>query len=238
MSDLIHSPRLRAEPQPTARIGKSERTRAAILDAAFRFLWSRPFREMTVNSLMATTDHSRSAFYQYFSDVHELMESLVAILEGEILEIADPWLYGAGDPVALLEETLGELVRVCYQRGPFLKAVSDAATADKRVEAAWSQFLGRFDDAVTARIDADQELGLIEPFEPRSLAIALNRLDAYTFIEAFGQRPRGRPEPVQQAVKRLWVSALYPPKLREKAPTTLARAHATDPEALAARLQQ
>ena len=31
---------------------KSDRTRAAILDAAFNFIWSRPFREMTVSDLI------------------------------------------------------------------------------------------------------------------------------------------------------------------------------------------
>ena len=196
-------------PEPGPRVGRSERTRAEIVDAAFEFLWSRPFREMTVNSLMASTTVSRPAFYQYFRDVHELMETLLVTLEGEILEIADPWLLHAGDPVALLDETLGELVRVCYHRGPFLRAVSDAATADRRVEVAWNEFLGRFDDVVSARIAADQELELIPPLEPRPVAFALNRLDAYTFIQAFGQRPRSRPEPVRQAIKRLWISSLY-----------------------------
>jgi AcrR family transcriptional regulator len=203
------SSRLRASPQPTLKIGKSERTRSAILDAGLKFIWSRPFRDMTVSSLMASTNLSRSAFYQYFNDLHELMETLLDVLQDEIFDAVEPWIAGVGDPVALMHETLAGLVRVCYQRGPFLRAVADAATTDKRLEKAWSQFLGRFDDAAFTRIQADQEQGLIPDFDARPVAIALNRLDAYMIIEAFGQRPRSKPEPVREALARIWISTLY-----------------------------
>ena len=203
------SSRLRASPQPTLKIGKSERTRAAILDAGLKFIWSRPFRDLTISSLMASTDVSRSAFYQYFNDLHELMETLLDMLQDEIFDAVEPWIAGIGDPVALMHDTLAGLVQVCYQRGPFLRAVADAATTDKRLEKAWSQFLGRFDDAAFTRIQADQEQGLIPDFDARPVAIALNRLDAYMIIEAFGQRPRSKPEPVREALARVWISTLY-----------------------------
>ena len=45
---------LRVSPQATLAIRKSERTRAAILNAALDFVWSHPFRDMTVGSLMAS----------------------------------------------------------------------------------------------------------------------------------------------------------------------------------------
>jgi AcrR family transcriptional regulator len=189
---------------------------------------------MTVNALMQSTNVSRSAFYQYFADVHDVMETLLTILEQEILEVAEPWFYSAGDPVALLDDTLGGLVSACYRRGPFIKAVSDAATTDDRLDVAWSEFLGRFDDVVSARIAADQELGFIEQLEPRPLAIALNRLDAYTFIQAFGQRPRSQPDPVQRAIKRLWISSLYGPQWLDDMTSTFFRPNSIDAKTLAA----
>ena len=200
---------LRMSPQPTLKIGKSERTRAAILNAALDFIWSHPFRDMTVASLMALTDVGRSAFYQYFKDLHEVMETLLDMLQDEILDIAEPWIAGVGDPVALMHEALAGLVRVGYQRGPIYRAFADAAATDKRFEKAWVQFLGRFDDAACARIQADQEQGLISDFDARPVAIALNRLNAYTLIQAFGQRPRSQPEPVREALARVWISSLY-----------------------------
>ena len=210
MSDYEQSsapPRL--SPKPVPKIGKSERTRTAILNAALDFIWSHPFRDMTVASLMASTGVGRSAFYQYFKDLHELMEALLDILQGEIFGIAEPWIAGVGDPVVLMQEALAGLVRVGYRRGPIYRAFADAAATDDRFENAWGQFLGRFDDAACARIRADQEQGLIPDFPTRPVVIALNRLDAYTLIQAFGQHPRSEPEPVLEALKRVWISSLY-----------------------------
>jgi len=200
---------LRVDPQAAPRVGKSDLTRAAILNAALDFMWSRPFRDMTVSALMVPTGVSRSAFYQYFSDVHEVMETLLNMLQAEIMDVARPWIAEMGDPIALIHETLRGLVRVCYERGPLVRAVSAAATTDKRIEKAWVTFIGQFDDAATARIEADQAQGLIPKFEARPVAVALNRLNAYTLIEAFGQHPREKPEPVREALARVWISTLY-----------------------------
>ena len=194
---------------PTQVIGRSERMRAEILNAAFRFLWSRPFRDMTVNNLMEQTSVSRPSFYNYFADTHELMESLLAILESDILEGTNPWLSDEGDPVELLHESLAAEVHICYRCGPFLKAVTDAAGTDARVEAGWYGMLDRFDNAVSERVVADQELGLIESFDPQPVATTLNQVNASTYIRAFGQRPRGRPERVLDAISRVWISSLY-----------------------------
>ena len=200
---------LHVSPQPSLKIGKSERTRAAILNAALDFIWSHPFRDMTVNSLMAPTGVGRSAFYQYFKDLHEVMETLLDMLQDEIFAAVKPWLLGVGDPVALMNETIDGLVQVAYQRGPVYRAFADAATTDRRFEKAWEQFLGGFDDAGCARIEADQEQGMIPHFDARPLVIALNRLNAYTLIEAFGQHPRSQSEPIREALVRIWVSTLY-----------------------------
>jgi AcrR family transcriptional regulator len=200
---------LRMSPQPTLKIGKAERTRATILNAALDLIWSNPFRDMTVSSLMASTGVSRSAFYQYFNDLHELMETLLDMLQQEIFEVAKPWLEGVGDPVTLLRETVAGLVHVCYQRGPFLRAITDAAVTDPHLENAWLQFLAGFDDAATARIEADQKQALIPDFEARPVAFALNRLNAYTLLQAFGQHPRKQPEPVREVLAQIWISTLY-----------------------------
>jgi AcrR family transcriptional regulator len=200
---------LQLSPQPTLRISKSERTRTAILNAALDFVWTHPFRDMTVNSLMAPTGVGRSAFYQYFKDLQEVMEALLDILQADISEASAPWIVGVGDPVALLHETLAGVVRVCYTRGPLLRAIADAATFDERFEKAWNQFLGGFDNASCERIEEDQKQGLIPAFDARPVAVALTRLDAYTILEAFGQHPRKQPEPVLDALSRIRIATLY-----------------------------
>jgi len=224
MSDIKpSSSRLHASPEPKPRITKSDRTRAAILNAALEFIWSRPFRDMSVNSLMATTDLSRSAFYQYFDDIHKVMETLLQMLAEEIFSSSNYWLEGVGDPVALLNETFEGLTQTCYRHGPFLRAVSDAATTDERFEKDWVEFLGAFDDAGIARIEADQAQGLIAPFDARPIAFSLNRVNAYTFIDAFGQHPRSKPKPIQDALARIWISTLYGAEWCDKGSSSLVR---------------
>ena len=224
MSDRkASSPPLRVEPQPVLKIGKSERTRAAILNAGLEFVWSHPFRDMTVNALMASAGMSRSAFYQYFKDLHDLMGVLLDTVKDEVFAVTGSWFQGTGDPVMLLNESLAGLVDVCYRLGPILRAADDAAATDERFESAWNHFKKQFDDAVTARIEADQAQDLIPDFDARAVAIALNRLDAYTLIEAFGQRPRSKPEPVRDALVRIWISTLYGSEWLENGPSDLVR---------------
>ena len=224
MSEIKRSlSRPRVAPQPTPRIGKSERTCAAILDAALKFIWSHPFRDMTVNTLMSSAGLSRSAYYQYFNDLHDLMESLLEMLKDEVYAVAGPWFEGAGDPVALLNESLTGVVEVCYRLGPILRAADDASATDERFENAWMQFIEQFDESVTNRIEADQAQGLIPNFDARPLAIALNRLDVYTLSQAFGQRPRSKPEPVHEALARIWISTLYGSEWLENKASNLVR---------------
>ena len=137
------------------------------------------------------------------------METLLGMLKDEVFAVTGSWFQGTGDPIMLLNESLAGLVDVCYRLGPILRAADDAAATNERLEKAWNQFVKQFDDAVTARIQADQAQGLIPDFEARPVAIALNRLDAYTLIAAFGQQPRSKPEPVREALTRIWISTLY-----------------------------
>ena len=188
---------------------KSERTRQAILDNALEFLWTHPFRDLSVSQLMALTAISRPAFYQYFADLHELMEALLEDLQGEILAVAEAWFHGEGDPVALLEESLSGLVKVCYQRGPIIRAVVDAAPMDERLELAWSGFLGVFDRAVAKKIAEHQTAGLIGEFDALPVAIALNRMDVGVMLQHFGRRPRTNPSLVFQSIRRVWTLTLY-----------------------------
>lgn len=199
----------KAVSKSAKELRKSDRTRMAILDGALELLWSHPFRDLTVAELMELTGTSRSAFYRYFDDLYALMETLLLGLEEDIFDVAAPWFSREGDPVETLRESLSGLVRVCYEQGPILRAVSDASTVDERLESVWSSFLAQFDDAVTANIEAQQAEGLIPAFNARPIAVSLNRMDACLLIHAFGRHPRQNPELALEAITRIWISTLY-----------------------------
>ena len=211
------------DPEPIAKVGRPERARAEIQNAAIQFLWSRPFRDLTVNRLMEQTSISRAAFYYHFADVHELMETLLRKLEVGVMEGASPWLEDDGDPVALLHESLATEVQLCFKLAPMLKAVSDAAGADQRLEEAWYGMLDRLDDAVSKRIAADQALGLIDVFDPGLLATTLNQSNAALYVRVFGQKPRRQQGPVLDAILRVWISSIYGEQWVAKRASTLYR---------------
>ena len=54
-----------------------ERTRRQILAAADQFLRERPYRELSVEVVMAQTGLTRTAFYRHFDDVTDLVLQLL-----------------------------------------------------------------------------------------------------------------------------------------------------------------
>jgi AcrR family transcriptional regulator len=193
--------------QPEPR--KSDRTREAILEAALDFLWTHPFRDLTVSKLMKVVGLSRSAFYKYFDDVYDLVETLLRVLESDIFRETSAWFEGSGDSLDALYSSLVNLVEIAHARGPILRAVSDAARGDERLERTWNQTLAKFDDAITAHIEQQQQEGTVPAFEARPIAMALNRMDVAMLINAFGRRPRRQPEPIVETLFRIWSSTLY-----------------------------
>ena len=188
---------------------KSDRTQQSILDAALNYLWVHPYRELTVSELMSKAGSSRSAFYRYYEDLPAMMEHLLNEFKEKIMAATAAWLTGEGDPIPLLKESLGNMVKVSYQYGPILRAVLDAAPMNERLEKAWTRFAKDFDDAVTHQIEHQQKAGLIKPFDAHPVAMALNRMDSEMVSHHFGRRPRGSQTAVRDAIIRVWVATLY-----------------------------
>ena len=188
---------------------KSDKTRQAILDAALKYLWTHPYRDLTVNELMAIAGSSRSAFYRYYEDLPAMMEHLLNDFKEKIMAATSAWLTGEGDPISLLKDALGNMVEVSYQYGPILRAVLDAAPMNERLEKAWTDFAKDFDDAVTHQIEYQQKAGLIKPFDARPVATALNRMNSEMVSHHFGHRPPTDQKIVRDAIIRVWVATLY-----------------------------
>ena len=192
-----------------AGLRKSDRTQQSILDAALKFLWTNPYRKLTVNELMSLAGSSRSVFYRYYADLPTMMEHLLNELQEKTIAGTKPWFTEEGDPVLLLKESLANLVKVTYEYGPILRAVTDAAPMHERLEKAWALFVQNFNDAVTDRIEQHQALGLIKPFDARPVATALNLMDADLVRHHFGRLPRSNQASVLDAILRVWVATLY-----------------------------
>lgn len=186
------------------------------MDSAVRFLWEHNFRDLTIGELMSDTPLSRPAFYQYFRDLHELIETLLSEVGAILHQTTNPWIHGEGEPIAALRKSLKGVVQTCVDHGPVFRAVSEAAPLDERLEQTWSAFMGRWDDEVEARIKLQQRDGLVcKSLNARRIAKALNSLDATLLISQFGRRPQGNPRAVLDTLHHVWVATLYSQPPRE-----------------------
>jgi TetR/AcrR family transcriptional regulator, ethionamide resistance regulator len=204
-------PRRRRRPEEAER---------AILAAARAFLEEHPFREMTVEWVMARTGLSRPAFYAYFRDRYEVVTQLLEGIGGLLFALDWRWLSGeeGGDEAKeVLVDALRAGSQAFVEYGPVLRAIADAAGYDARVEQVYRYgLIERLIAAVATRISRDVEAG-VSPGEldPEETARALVLMSERYLLDAFG-RPERRPSRRESAavfgtLEEIWVRTLYGP---------------------------
>jgi AcrR family transcriptional regulator len=207
------APRRRRRPEEAER---------AILAAARSFLEERPFREMTVEGVMVRTGLSRPAFYAYFRDRYDLVARLLEGIGGLLFAVDWRWLSGDASGG---REAAGEVLAAALHRGsetfvqygPVLRAISDAAVQDPRVEEVYRYgLIERFARAVAARVSRDVEAGISPAdLDPEETARALVLMTERYLLDAFGS-PADRPSPertetILGALEKIWIRTLYGP---------------------------
>ena len=196
-------------PAGNVRTGPQD-IRQKIMDAAVDFLWDHPFRELNAGVLMKRTDLSRPAFYQYFRNVNDLVQKLLLELQTEMVTVSSPWLTSDEPRDEALRRSLGGIIEICVRRGPVFRTIVEAAPMDQELETAWNAFLRAWDEAVASRIKLEQSRGLIDDaVDARSMAHALNRLDAALLVDGFGRRDQADPQKVLSTLHTIWMRSLY-----------------------------
>ncbi|WP_433593853.1 TetR/AcrR family transcriptional regulator [Nocardia sp. CA-145437] len=182
-----------------------------ILNAAREFLRERPFREMTVDAVMSRTGLKRPAFYVHFRDRHDLALRVTDELGQELSEMIDRWLVGT-DLLNDARAAFEGLADVYLRHGAVLRALSDAAGSDEKVEAAYHGLVQLFIEATAKRIIDDQDAGRISAeLDAAETARALVWMDERYLTQSFGHTPPADPKRVVDALYNIWISALYGP---------------------------
>jgi AcrR family transcriptional regulator len=199
---------------------KPEEAERVILAAGRAFLEERPFREMTVEGVMVRTGLSRPAFYAYFRDRYDLVTRLLEGVGGLLFALDWRWLSGTAegnDARAVLAGALRAGSEAFVEYGPVLRAISDAAGYDARVEEVYrGGLIQRLEAAVAGRIARDIQAGVTpEDLDPDQTARALVLMTERYLLDAFG-RPERRPsrreaEKVLGTLEEVWVRTLYGP---------------------------
>lgn len=184
-----------------------ENTRRQILAAADSFLRERPFRELSVEDLMAETGLTRTIFYRHFDDVTDLVLRLLGELAGKLYPVAEQWRAVAGKEFPRgAEEALAALVDFFVEDGPLLKSIIDAAVTDARLEAATRTVRDGLIDLTSATLDSLVAQGRLAVPDSGALARALTLMNEAYLTEEFGRKPFGDRDVALATLVRVWTS--------------------------------
>lgn len=202
------------DERPRRRRRSPQEAEREILDATEGFLQEKPFRELTVEEVMARTGLSRPAFYAYFRDRYGLVRGILERVVSELFEIDRGWLEGVGeDSRQKVRETLEGGAAFFTRRGPLLLAVSDAASWDQEIELLYRfGLIERFAQAVTARIRQGQADGEMRTdLDPEAVGLALVLMTERYLLDTVSRDPEMDSEPVVEALATIWTKTLYDP---------------------------
>jgi AcrR family transcriptional regulator len=192
--------------QRTRRREQRESTRLQILAAADGLLRERPYRELSVDLVMAQTDLTRTAFYRHFDDVPSLVLRLLEDTGRELYQVAERWRIDAeGDLPAAIRSGLEGIVAFMTMHGRVIRAVADAAATDDLIERGYRQFRDLFEAMIADGLEALVQSGRLELPDTRSMAKALNLLNEAFLLDQFGQAPLGNPNVALDTLLAIWL---------------------------------
>jgi AcrR family transcriptional regulator len=195
--------------QRSQRRVQREQSRLEILQAAEEFLRRHPFRELSLEVVMARSGLTRTAFYRHFADVGDLVLQLLGDVGGELYEIGERWAQGAGgDFAGATRRGLQEIVAFFERHGPLVRAVVDAGSSDEAVEQAYGTFLDAFDAMIAGALDGMVARGELAPCDTRSLARALNLMNERYLLDSFGREPFGDPTRAVATLELVWARVI------------------------------
>lgn len=199
MSTAAHRARLRE------RRGE---VRAQIIAAANGVLRRRPYRDLTVEEVMAATGLSRTVFYRHFDDLADLVLSVLSEEGGALYRLEQPLAASALDKPDGIREALAGAVRAFADHGPLVRAMAEAASHDERIERAHNALRASFTELTEAYISDLQARGMTPVVDARQTAEALNLMNESYLIEMYGRQPLVDPEIALDTLTHIWTATI------------------------------
>lgn len=192
--------------QRARRRVRREEARAQILAQANRLLRERPFRELSVEMVMAETGLSRTAFYRHFDDLADLVLRLLADVGGDLYAAAEAWRAHVTDDFAgAADAGLRGIVDFFALHGPLLRAVAEAGAVDEHIHRGYRGYLETFIEMTHRALDDLVAEGALEVPDTLALARALSAMNEHYLIAEFGGERRGDPEVAFQTLRTVWL---------------------------------
>jgi TetR/AcrR family transcriptional regulator, ethionamide resistance regulator len=189
----------------TRRREQREATRREILAAADEILRTKPFRELTVDSVMESTGLTRTAFYRHFDDVTALVLALLADIEQDLRAVADHWVAHVGEAFpAPAHAGLAATVDFFRKHGPLIRAINEAAPTDLAIEQGYRRSMDSYVELTARGLDAFLGDERDPAADTRQVARALCLLNEHYLIDQFGSEPYGNPESALATLEAIW----------------------------------
>lgn len=213
-----------AQAARSTRRRRREDVRERLVRAAVELADDASFRDLTVDEIARRAGLSRSAFYFYFRDKHDLLATAASEVTGDLLREADRWWHGQGDPETLVREALTGVASLYARHRRLLGLAVEVSTYDREVGAIWRSLVNRFVDATAEHLRREQAEGRVGAIDPRRTAeplVWMSERCLWLFLAA-GERSV---EDVVEQLAGVWMAAIYSAPPRSHPPD-----RASDPE--------
>ncbi|MDP4603418.1 MAG: TetR/AcrR family transcriptional regulator [Solirubrobacteraceae bacterium] len=196
--------------QSSAPTAKRAAIEAALLDATEALLAEgASFADLGVERIATQAGITRTAFYFYFADKRELLMALTADVNELLLEQANLWWSGEGEPAVRLERALTNVARLFGEHAVLLKALGEVAAYDEQVAEHWQRLIGQFLEATEERICEEQAAGLATCSNPSATAFALTWMTEGVLSQQILQLGLPADPQLIDALVEIWVRSVY-----------------------------
>jgi TetR/AcrR family transcriptional regulator, ethionamide resistance regulator len=188
---------------------RREQVRAQIIAAADEALRERPYRELSVEELMAAAGLPRTIFYRHFDDLADLVVRLLEEAATELYQHEQRLAAVGDDQPEGIRRALEAPVHSFSVHGPLLRAVAEAASHDERIDAGYQALVQRFEQLIEAYLRALAGRGHTQLADPAQTARALNLMNLAYLLDVFGTiEQKVSPAVALQTLTEIWVGAL------------------------------
>jgi AcrR family transcriptional regulator len=199
-----------ARPDVEARHREQRRrTRRRILDAAHALLAEGAWSEVSLESVMARADLSRTAFYRHFPDRSALLLALLDDVGVQLEDIGLTWGADGRDLAADLPRALGEMVDTYARHGALLASVAEGATQDPALGTAFDELVDRIVELSAQRIAAEAAAGRSPVQDAGGVARALVLMNEAYLRGVLRHEGRVDPARATAVLAEVWLATVY-----------------------------
>jgi AcrR family transcriptional regulator len=197
-----------ASASRTVRRRRREDVRAQLVDAMVELADGASFGELTVDEIARRAGLSRSAFYFYFQDKHDLLSAAAAEVVEELYEQADRWWHGEGEAEALVRRALTGVASLYARHRRLLGLAVEVSTYDREFGGVWRALVGRFVDATVEHVRVEQEANRVGPLDPLATAEPLVWMTERCLWLFLGTGERSVDDVVDELAP-VWMATIY-----------------------------